>query len=139
MITINPHINFNGNAEEAFTFYQSVLGGEFIQVIRFKDIQNRSFKINSSEENKIMYIVMQIGPTTLIGNDIPSAVGKTNELENRSKIAIRSLSKEEADRIFKELSIGGVVEFDMGDSPGVAYYGGFRDKYGVEWTVSYEQ
>ncbi|MGM8363083.1 hypothetical protein ACSV4D_14315 [Flavobacterium sp. ARAG 55.4] len=40
MALINPHINFNGNAKEAFTFYQSVFGGEFVNIIHFKDIAN---------------------------------------------------------------------------------------------------
>ncbi len=38
MALINPHINFNGNAEEAFTFYRSVFGGEFAKIMRFKDM-----------------------------------------------------------------------------------------------------
>lgn len=42
MALINPHINFNGNAEEAFNFYKSVFGGDFAMVVRFKDL-GRSF------------------------------------------------------------------------------------------------
>ena len=39
MATINPYIHFNGNAEEAFTFYRSVFGGEFKTIMRYKDIK----------------------------------------------------------------------------------------------------
>lgn len=88
MTLINPHINFNGNAEEAFIFYKSVFGGEFAKVIRFKDISIPEFSISKSEANKIMYIALPIGPNILTANDVPECMGKTNENENRSKISI---------------------------------------------------
>ena len=58
MAAINTWINFNGNAEEAFTFYKSVFGGEFSKVVRFKDIASAEFQVAEKEENKIMYIVL---------------------------------------------------------------------------------
>lgn len=134
MTTINPHINFNGNAEEAFTFYQSVFGGEFSKVIRFKDIAG--FEVAENEASKILQIWLPIGrDNVLIGNDVPEAMGPTNERENRSKIAIRTDSKEEADRLFSGLSAGGEVEMPMEIGAWGSYFGGFRDKYGIEWTV----
>jgi PhnB protein len=134
---INPYINFNGNAEEAFTFYKSVFGGEFTRVARFKDMASSDFKVSESEANKIMHIALPIGPNTLMGNDVPEIMGRTNENENRSKISINVDSKEEADRLFNGLSEGGTVEFPMSDSPWGSYFGMFRDKYGIEWMVDY--
>jgi PhnB protein len=58
MAQINPHINFNGNAEEAFTFYKSVFGGEFSKVVRFKEISSPEYPIPANEENKLMHIVL---------------------------------------------------------------------------------
>jgi PhnB protein len=58
MATINPHINFNGNAEEAFTFYKSVFGGEFAKIIRFKDIAGPEFPVVENEAHKIMHIAL---------------------------------------------------------------------------------
>ena len=136
MATINPHINFNGNAEEAFTFYKSVFGGEFAKVIRFKDLASSEFPVGDMDANKIMYIALPIGTSNiLIGNDVPDFMGKVNENENRSKISISVESKEEADRLFSNLSEGGNVEFPMGNSPWGPYFGMFRDKYGIEWEV----
>jgi PhnB protein len=66
-------------------------------------------------------------------------MGKVNENENRSKIAISAESKEEADRIFNGLSVDGEVEMPMDESPWGSYFGMFRDKYGIEWTVEYEK
>ena len=138
MATINPWINFNGNAEEAFTFYKSVFGGEFSKVVRFKDIASDEFPVAEKEENKIMHIALPIGTTTmLIANDVPEVLGRVNENENRSKILVNTESKEEADRLFKGLSAGGEVEGSMGDSPWGSYAGMFRDKYGIEWIIEF--
>lgn len=138
MSTIHPWINFNGNAEEAFTFYKSVFGGTFSKVVRFKDIASAEFPVPQKEENKIMYIALPIGPTTmLIANDVPEVMGRVNENENRSKILLSTESKEEADRLFAGLSAGGAVEGPMSDSPWGPYAGMFRDKYGIEWIIEY--
>lgn len=139
MATINPYINFNGNAEEAFKFYKSVFGGEFERVARFKDLESPEFPVSEDEANKIMHIALPIGGNILMGNDVPKIMGRTNENENRSKISINVESKEEADRLFNGLSVGGSVEFPMGDSPWGSYFGMFRDKYGIEWMVDFSQ
>ena len=139
MARIDPHINFNGNAEEAFTFYKSVFGGEFKQIVRMKDMSTAEHPVAEEEEDihKIMHIALPIGPNLLMGNDVPSFLGKTNENENRSKISITAESKQEADKIFNGLSAGGSVEYPIGDSPWGSYFGMFRDKYGIEWMVDF--
>ena len=110
MALINPHINFNGNAEEAFTFYKSVFGGEFEKIIRFKDLSSLEFPVAENEANKIMHIALPIGKNILMANDVPEIMGKTNENENRSKISISTESKEEADKLFNGLSAGGKID-----------------------------
>lgn len=137
MATINPYINFNGNAKEAFTFYKSVFGGELGSIVRFKDLAGPDFPVAESEENKIMRITLPIGDNTLIANDVPEILGQVNENENRSKIAVTTDSREEAEKIFTGLSAGGTVEMPMDNSPWGTYFGMFRDKYGIEWTVEY--
>ncbi len=139
MALINPHINFNGNAEEAFNFYKSVFGGEFAKVIRFKDLASYGFPVSEGEENKIMHIALPIGKSNrLIANDVPEFMGKTAENENRSKISISAESREEADKLFNGLSAGGQIEGPIGDSPWGSYFGCFRDKYGIEWIVEFD-
>ncbi|MFN0293393.1 VOC family protein [Pedobacter helvus] len=138
MALINPHINFNGNAEEAFNFYKSVFGGEFTKVIRFKDLENPEFPLAEKEANKIMHIAFPIGSNTLMANDIPEFMGKVNEKENRSKIAISVETREEADQLFNGLSSGGEVEMPMANSSWGSYFGMFRDKFGIEWMIEYD-
>lgn len=138
MATINPWINFNGNAQEAFTFYKSVFGGEFTKIVRFKDLASAEFPVTEKEDNKIMYIALPIGNgSVLIANDVPEIMGRVNERENRSKILVSTENKEEADRLFAGLSAGGEIEGPMGEGPWGTYAGMFRDKYGVEWIVEF--
>ena len=139
MRTINPWINFNGNAEEAFTFYKSVFGGDFAKITRFKDLASDEFSVPESEANKIMHIALPLGKhNMLVANDVPEFMGRVNEAENRSKIAVSAESREEADHIFNGLSAGGDVEGPIGDSPWGTYAGMFRDKYGIEWIVEFD-
>ncbi len=138
MASINPHINFNGNAEEAFNFYRSAFGGEFARIVRFKDMASEEFQVAEHEANKIMHIALPIGNSVLMANDVPEILGRTNENENRSKIVISAESKEEADRLFNRLSAGGQIEMPIADSPWGSYFGMFRDKYGIEWMIDFD-
>jgi PhnB protein len=138
MALINPHINFNGNAEEAFTFYKSVFGGEFAMIMRFKDLSSPENPISENEANKIMHIALPIGKNILMGNDVPEIMGRVNENENRSKIAISAATREEANKLFNGLSAGGTIEMPIADSPWGSYFGMFRDKYGIEWMVDFD-
>jgi PhnB protein len=138
MAQINPHINFNGNAEEAFTFYKSVFGGEFAKIMRFKDMASVEFPVAENEANKIMHIALPIGKNILMANDVPKSMGKTNENEHRSKISISAESREEADKLFNGLSKGGTIEMPIADSPWGSYFGMFRDKFGIEWMVDFD-
>ena len=139
MRAIHPWINFNGNAEEAFTFYKSVFGGEFTKMIRFKDLASDEFPIPEHEANKLMMIALPIGKhNVLMANDVPEFMGRVNENENRSKIVISAESKEEADNLFNGLSAGGTVEGPIGDGPWGTYAGMYRDKYGIEWIIEFD-
>lgn len=100
MALINPHINYNGNAEEAFNFYKSVFGGEFAMIMHLKDIPGPEFQVTENDANKIMHIALPIGKNVLMGNDVPENMGPVNENENRSKISISAETREEADKLF---------------------------------------
>jgi PhnB protein len=138
MALINPHINFNGNAEEAFNFYKSVFGGEFAKIMRFKDLSSPEYPIAEKEANKIMHIALPIGKNILMANDVPESMGRVNENENRSKISISAESKEEANKLFSGLSAGGNIEVPIGDSPWGSYFAMFRDKFGIEWMIDFD-
>ena len=123
MAKINPWINFNDNAEEAFDLYKSAFGGEVRKVL--------------DDKSNVMFITLPIGKENmLIANNVPEGMGRVNENENRSKIAVSTESKEEAEKIFNILSSGGNVEVPMDEVMGL-YMGMFRDKYGIEWIIEF--
>ena len=138
MALINPYINFNGNAEEAFHFYKSVFGGDFATIMRFKDMSNPEYPLAEKEADKIMHIALPIGENILMGNDVPESMGRVNENENRSKISVSAASREEADQLFNGLSAGGTIEVPIGESPWGSYFGMFRDQFGIEWMVDFD-
>ncbi|MCC6753392.1 MAG: VOC family protein [Saprospiraceae bacterium] len=138
MATIHPHINFNGNAEEAFLFYKSAFGGEFTKLIRFHELASPQFEVAEVDKNKILHIELPIGKVNaLMGNDVPSFMGRVNENENRSKIVILAESKTEADKLFNALSAEGQIEAPIGESPWGSYFGMFRDRFGIEWMIEF--
>ena len=138
MATINPYINFNGNAEETFNFYKSVFGDEIASIVRFKDLEGPEFQVSESDADKIMRIVLPIGGNTLIANDVPAGLGPVNENENRSKISVSAESQAEADKIFAGLSQGATLEMPLGESPWGTSFAMLRDKFGIEWTVEFD-
>ncbi len=138
MTTINPWINFNGNAQEAFDFYKTVFGGEFTKVTRFKDIASAEFPVAEKDADKIMRITLQISNGgSLTGNDVPEFMGTVNENESRSKIYVNADTKEEGEKIFSELSNGGQVEVPYTDDGQGTCFSMFRDRYGIEWVVEF--
>jgi len=140
MAHINPYIHFNGNAEEAFTFYKSVFGGEFAKILRYKDLSSPEYPIAESDANRLMHITLPIGKNNaLMGSDVLEVMGHVTENDNRNTISISAESREEADKLFNGLSAGGKVEMPIDDGPFGSYFGMFADKYGIEWMVDFTE
>lgn len=140
MAAIHPYIHFNGNAEEAFRFYQSIFGGSFTKLVRFKDLSFEGAPDFADEAEKIMHIVLPIGHhTQLMGSDTPAAMGIHSEEETRSKLVVFADSKDQANQFFQGLSEGATVEMPIQDSPWGTYFGMLRDRYGIEWMIEFEE
>lgn len=138
MATINPYIHFNGNAEEAFGFYQSVLGGSISGVSRYRDIASDAFPIGSEDADRIMHIELPLcDAARLMGSDTLSVMGKVNESDNRNTIFLSAGSVEEADFLFAGLSANGTIEMPISHGPFGNYFGMCADKYGVQWMVDF--
>jgi PhnB protein len=138
MTKVNPYLNFAGNTEEAFNLYKSVFGGEFTSVVRFKDMPMEGVSIPKEDENKIMHIGLAIGEdNVLMATDTLESLGQKLTQGNNVYISVHPENKEEADRIFNFLSIGGTIEMPIADQPWGDYYGSFKDKFGVQWMVNY--
>ena len=138
MTKFNPYLNFAGNTEQAFNFYQSVFGGEFASVVRFKDMPMVGVSIPKETADKIMHIGLPIGKDqVLMGTDALESLGQKLVQGNNVHISVHPDSKEEADRLFTSLSEGGEVQMPIADQPWGDYYGNFQDKFGVYWMINY--
>jgi PhnB protein len=138
MATINPYLNFNGNTEEAFNFYKSVFGGEFMVLMRWKDAPEVD-KIPPSDREKIMHVSLPIGKgNVLMATDALESCGHSLTQGNNFYISINAESEEEADRLFNGLSAGGQVTMALHKAFWGAYFGMFTDKFGIQWMVSYD-
>jgi PhnB protein len=138
MTKLNTYLNFAGNTEEAFNFYKSVFGGEFVSLTRFKDMPMAGMQIPKADENKIMHIGLPIGKSdVLMASDILESFGQKLIPGNNVRLSLHPDSKAEADRLFNALSAGGVIEQPIADAPWGDYYGSFTDKFGVQWMVDY--
>ncbi|TDD99267.1 VOC family protein [Flavobacterium cellulosilyticum] len=139
MAIINPYINFNGNSEEAFTFYKSVFGGEFAMIVRFKDMPNPEAPLSDKEANKIMHIALPIGKeNVLMATDFLESQGHKMIEGNRYSLSINAQSRDEADQIFNGLTVGGKIEVPIAESPWGSYFGLFQDKFGIQWMVDFD-
>jgi PhnB protein len=141
MTTVNVYLTFNGNCEEAFNFYKSVFGGEFPYIGRFKDMPTEGGKPVSTEDaEKIMHVSLPISKETmLMGSDTGGEWASNYSHGNNFSISINTGSKDEADRLFNGLSIGGQVTMPMNKTFWGEYFGMFTDKFGINWMVSFRE
>jgi PhnB protein len=136
MARINPYIHFNGNAEEAFTFYKSVFGGEFAKIMRYQDLSSPEHPVAENDAHRLMHIILPIGKNSvLMASDVLEIMGQVTEKDNRNTIFISAETRNEADKLFNGLSAGGKIEMPIADGPLGSYFGMFADKYGIQWMV----
>jgi PhnB protein len=137
MPKLNPYLNFDGKAEEAFTFYKSVFGGEFRGgVFKMGDAPGCE-NLPEEEKNRVMHIALPVGNDLLMASDIAPSMGHKLIEGNNNYVSIFPDSREEADKLFNGLSAGGQVEMPMADQFWGDYFGSFTDKYGVKWMINY--
>jgi PhnB protein len=140
MTTINIYLNFLGNCETAFNFYKSVFGGEFSYVGRFKDMpkQEGMPDLPAEMENQILHISLPISQETiLMGSDTGGEWAPDFKQGNNFSISVTPDSKEEADRLFNELSVNGTIIMPIDYAFWGDYYGHFTDQFGINWMILY--
>jgi PhnB protein len=138
MKSINPYLNFPGNTEEAFNFYKKVFGGEFLGGIFRFDGTPDSENLSATDKQKIMHIALQMGTNNmLMATDALESMGFKITFGNNIHLQIYTDSREEADKLFKDLSAGGKVEMPMADQFWGDYFGSLVDKFGIQWMIVY--
>lgn len=134
MKAVNPYLNFNGNTEEAFGFYQTVFGGE-LQVDRYKDLDD-NMGATGEDLEKIANVTLPIGNgTKLMGTDALESMGQTLTVGNNFYINLETESEEETEELFNGLSAGGEVEMPLQETVWAKKFGMMTDKYGIRWML----
>jgi PhnB protein len=125
-------LNFGGNCEEAFRFYEKHLGGKITFMMR----QNEAPNAPATAGNAIIHAQMEIAGTKLIGNDVPGDVFQ----KMRSVYLYLSVdSIEEAERLYKLLGEGGEIFMPMEETFYATRFSMLRDRFGVSWTLIQER
>lgn len=139
MKAVHPYLNFGGNSEEAFNFYQTVFGGTFKAVVRFGDMPMDGVEIPDHDLNKIMHISLPLtNDVILMASDCIESMNQKVNIGNNNYICLSPESKEEAEKIYEKLAQGGEVEMPLADAPWGSYFASFKDKFGVCWMIDYE-
>jgi PhnB protein len=140
MAKTSTYLNFPRSTEEAFLFYQSIFGGEFIGgIARFSDIppSDNMPPLEDADKNLVMHIALPIlGGHMLMGADAPESMGFTIHSGNNLHLNLEPDTRDETERLFIALSAGGKIEMELQDMFWGDYYGSCRDKYGVQWMFN---
>lgn len=144
MAQTSTYLNFPRDTEDAFNFYKSVFGGDFLEgkIHRFGEIPAHEGMppMPEADKNLVMHVALPIlGGHLLMGTDAPESMGFTVNKGNNVYISLHPDSKKHADELFAKLSDGGKVEMPMQDMFWGDYFGSFEDKFGVRWMVNFHQ
>jgi len=136
MAIVSTYLNFPRNTEEAFNFYKSVFGGEFVGGIsRFRDVpaSDNTPPLTDKDKDLVMHVALPIlNGHLLMGTDAPESMGFRVNFGNNIYISLHPDTREETKRLFDNLSDGGKVEMELQDMFWGDYYGSCTDKYGVQ-------
>lgn len=137
MLAINPYLHFMGNTEEAMIFYKKIFGGEFNTFQRYNDVPGFE-KMPMEEQNKMIHVSLTIGNgITIMATDALESMGRNVNAGNNFYICVQAESVSETDRLFAELSKGGLIEMPLNETMWGAYFGMCRDKFGVHWMINF--
>jgi PhnB protein len=145
MARVTTYLNLAGNTEEAFNFYKSVFKTKFIGkgIERFEDVPASTENwppVADNVKKMVLYVELPIvGGHILMGTDAPKEMGFTLTSGNNMHICLELETREEADRLFSELSVGGNITMPMADMFFGAYFGEFTDKFGINWMINYQE
>jgi len=139
MASVSIYLNFQGNAEEAFNHYKKVFGTEFSNpLMRMKDAPPREGApaLSEAEQNMVMHVALPIlGGLQIMATDMLESMGHKLVEGNNFTISLNPDTKEEADRLYSELSEGGADGVPPHDEFW-GYWGTCKDRFGIRWMFN---
>ena len=140
MATVSTYLNFARATEEAFTFYKSVFGTEYVgQFMRFGDMPPVAGQppVSADDRNLVMHCALPIlGGHVIMGTDAPESMGFNLRQGNNVYINLEPDTRTETDRLFRALGEGGTIEMALQEQFWGDYYGSLTDRFGVQWMFN---
>ena len=141
MATVSTYLNFDGKTEEAFEFYKSVFGTDYIGgIVRMNQAppMDGMPPLAEGEQNLVMNVQLPItGGHVLMGTDTLESFGHKLIEGNNFHINVQPDTRDEADQLFASLAAGGTVSIPLSEQFWGDYFGSLTDKYGVQWMVTH--
>jgi len=141
MAKIHAYLNFNGNCEEAFTFYEKVFNTQSIGTYRFGDMpENPEFPVNNEDKQKIMHTAIMINDSTmLMGSDCIEGLGQKITNGTSTYIMLDTETAQEAKDLYQALSENALnIEMPLGEQFWAELYASFQDQFGICWMIHFE-
>jgi PhnB protein len=136
---VNTYLNFQGQTEEALTFYAKTFGTAISMLSRYSDTPGMSpAELPSDERHLVMHAELPIiAGHVLMATDMLRSMGQETRIGNNTTLCLEVDSRDEADRLYASLSDGGSEGSPMADMPWGAYWGVTLDRYGIRWMISH--
>jgi len=129
---LTPYLNFNGQCEEAFKFYESCFGGKIVAMVSFEAAGSASH-VPEGWAGKIMHAQMTVGHQVLMGSDAPT--GRYEKPQGFSMSA-HAETPADAERVFQALAEKGNVTMPLQQTAWAARFGMLTDRFGIPWMVN---
>lgn len=134
-MVINAYLGFNGNCEEAFKFYEKVLGGKIEALVNYESTPMAA-QLPEDYKKKIAHVRLETNGQVLMGGDMPCEHYKAPQ---GITVCVNPKNTAEADRIFNELSKDGKVSMPYGETFWAERFGSFTDRFGIPWMINLEK
>ncbi len=132
---LHAYLNFGGNCEEAFEFYEKHLGGKITMKMRHSDAPGPS-TVPESWGKAILYMKMTLGQTEIMANDVPP---ERFQPMRSVYLSLTADSTEEAERIHNVLVEGGQIFMPMQETFFAKRFSMLRDRFGTSWMIIHEK
>ncbi len=127
-----PYLSFNGQCEEAFRFYEQVLGGKIQAMLPFEGTPAAEH-VPAEVRNQIMHACMSIGENVLMASD---CCGTDYQRTQGMSVSLHLETPDEAERVFQSLAEGGEVQMPIQETFWASRFGMLRDRFGTPWLIN---
>lgn len=132
-IQLDIYVNYPGNCEQAFRFYEQHLGGKITMLMKHDQAPDTGGQIPADWKHAVLHARLEIGNTILMGADIPNA-----EPMRSAYLTLRLNSSKEAEQIYALLSEGGQIFMKMEETFFASRFAMLRDRFGTSWMLLHE-